>query len=284
MLSVLSSNAGMREKPPSIARSIASSTVASAAMATMSGRGSITSRTTVSPNSKIEWMSWRSSTSIDSSSAATSAIARRSSSVTNGPSLRPRPGSRTLPRPISALDSSRKGAKTVTAYRKPRDAERRPVRVLDGVRLGHHLGDHEEEHDLDDEADEHAGRAEHVVEDDAEQRGRHEVRQQDEEQHRVERLLGMLQELGQPRRALLPLVLEGERPDPAHAGERRLAECEERREQEEDDDRCDAGPVGARHCSVSSTADVSPSSARNFARSSCSHACIRVASSSSAWS
>ena len=31
--------------------------VSSASTATMSGRGSITSRTTVSPNSKIEWMS-----------------------------------------------------------------------------------------------------------------------------------------------------------------------------------------------------------------------------------
>ena len=43
----------------------ASSIVSSASIATMSGRGSITSRTTVSPNSKIEWMSRRSSRSID---------------------------------------------------------------------------------------------------------------------------------------------------------------------------------------------------------------------------
>ena len=60
----------------------------------------ITSRTTVSPNSKIEWMSRRSSRSIASSSAATSAIVRRSSSVTNGPSFRPLPGSITFARPM----------------------------------------------------------------------------------------------------------------------------------------------------------------------------------------
>ena len=53
--------------PALIAVSIASSTVASASTATMSVRGSITSRTTVSPNSKIEWMSSRSSVSIASS-------------------------------------------------------------------------------------------------------------------------------------------------------------------------------------------------------------------------
>ncbi len=65
MSSVVSSYAGSRDFPASIATAIASSTVASAATATMSGRGTITSRTTVSPNSKIEWMSSRSSVSID---------------------------------------------------------------------------------------------------------------------------------------------------------------------------------------------------------------------------
>ncbi len=51
-----------------------SSMVASAEIDTMSVRGVIASRTTMSPNSKIEWISLRSSRSMASSSAATSAI------------------------------------------------------------------------------------------------------------------------------------------------------------------------------------------------------------------
>ena len=64
----------------------------------MSGRGTITSRAMVSPNSKIEWMSSFSSSSISPSSEATSAEARSSCSVMNGPSRSPLPG-------ISALAS-----------------------------------------------------------------------------------------------------------------------------------------------------------------------------------
>ena len=48
----------------------------------MSGRGTITSRTTVSPNSMTEWMKARSVVSITSSSWATSAMASSSDSVT----------------------------------------------------------------------------------------------------------------------------------------------------------------------------------------------------------
>src|SRR5690554_7568846 len=46
----------------------------SASIVTMSVRGTITSRTTVSPHSKIEWMSSRSSSSSTSSSVASSTI------------------------------------------------------------------------------------------------------------------------------------------------------------------------------------------------------------------
>ncbi len=72
----------MRLKPAAMTTSMASLTVARASMATMSGRGIITSRTTVSPNSMIEWMSWRSSRSMTSSSTATSARASSSCSET----------------------------------------------------------------------------------------------------------------------------------------------------------------------------------------------------------
>src|SRR5215210_4441874 len=95
-----------------------SSIVASVSIATMSVRGVIASRTTMSPNSKIEWMSLRSSRSIASASAATSAIVRISSSDTNGPSFSPRPGSSRFARPMRLRESTRRGGKYVTAYRK----------------------------------------------------------------------------------------------------------------------------------------------------------------------
>ncbi len=100
--------------PASIAVAIASSTVASASTATMSVRGSITSRTTVSPNSKMEWMSSRSSVSMESSCAATSAIVRMSASVVNGPERSPLPGSTTLANPMNNRVNSRSGRKPVT--------------------------------------------------------------------------------------------------------------------------------------------------------------------------
>ena len=55
--------------------------MASASTVTMSGRGIITSRATVSPKSMIEWMKVRSSCSITFSSCATSAMALSSESV-----------------------------------------------------------------------------------------------------------------------------------------------------------------------------------------------------------
>ena len=74
----------------------------SAVTVTMSGRGTMTSRATVSPNSMIDSMSSRSSCSITSSSAAASTMPSSSCSDTNGPCFRPLPGSSTLVRPISA--------------------------------------------------------------------------------------------------------------------------------------------------------------------------------------
>ena len=57
------------------------------------GRGTMTSLTIVSPNSMIEWISTRSSLSMASSRAATSAKASSSDSVTSGSVLLPaRPG------------------------------------------------------------------------------------------------------------------------------------------------------------------------------------------------
>ena len=74
----------------------------------------MTSRTTVSPNSKIEWMSSRSSVSIESSSAATSAMVRMSASVVKGPDRIPLPGNTTFAKPMNSRVSRRSGRKPVT--------------------------------------------------------------------------------------------------------------------------------------------------------------------------
>ena len=58
----------------------------------MSGRGTITSRTIVSPNSKIEWISSFSPSSIAPPPRRRRRSARSSCSVTNGPCGRPLPG------------------------------------------------------------------------------------------------------------------------------------------------------------------------------------------------
>ena len=76
---------------------------------TMSGRGTMTSRATVSPNSMMLSMSRRSSCSITSSSAAASTMPSSSCSETNGPCFRPLPGRSTLVRPMRAAVMSRSG-------------------------------------------------------------------------------------------------------------------------------------------------------------------------------
>ena len=81
----------------------------------MSGRRTITSRATVSPNSMMDSISLRSSNSITSSSAAASTIPRSSCSETNGPCLRPRPGRITFVRPISPLEINCSGGKRTSA-------------------------------------------------------------------------------------------------------------------------------------------------------------------------
>ena len=83
----------------------------------MSGRGTITSRTTVSPKSMIEWMNARSSVSITSSAWATSAMASSSDSVTFGcgsSSPPPRPMSRSA-RPMSTAETARTGGNRTRA-------------------------------------------------------------------------------------------------------------------------------------------------------------------------
>ena len=68
-------------------------------------RGTITSRAMVSPNSKTEWIIFRSPDSITAEASAKSTSSRSSVSVANGPSRNPRPGVMALPIRISSFGS-----------------------------------------------------------------------------------------------------------------------------------------------------------------------------------
>ena len=72
-------------------------------MNTMSVRGTMTSRTRVSPSSKTEWIISRSSGSMTLRSSARSTRSRSSASEVNGPSLKPLPGVTALPSSMRSL-------------------------------------------------------------------------------------------------------------------------------------------------------------------------------------
>ena len=102
------------DRDPGEARSAGTATsparrVLSGSMVTMSVRGTMTSRTTVSPSSKTEWIISRSPASISAVSPARSTRSRSSASDSNGPSRKPRPGVTALP---SATSSRASGPST----------------------------------------------------------------------------------------------------------------------------------------------------------------------------
>jgi hypothetical protein len=68
-------------------------------------RGTITSRTMVSPRSNTDWIMARSPSSTSPPRSAMSTISRSSTSDENGPSRKPRPGVIALPTRISSVAS-----------------------------------------------------------------------------------------------------------------------------------------------------------------------------------
>src|SRR5574341_147820 len=159
---------------------------------TMSGRGTITSRTTVSPNSKMEWIISRSSSSMTSSRSASSTMARSSSSETNGPVLRPLPGVMTLPMPISRRVS---GPSTGS-----RVSHQTTGATVSADQPLHHRG---------------------------EQRGGGELDHQHQQQDQVEGAGGLLHQLAQLAGAASALLLQVEGADPVGAGDGRLGHGQE---------------------------------------------------------
>ena len=96
MSSMFSRYTGKRLSPLRMAISTQSATRYSTSKDTMSVRGTMISRATVSPKSMIDSMRSRSSSSMTEASAASPIRAMISSSVTNGPCSRPLPGRITL--------------------------------------------------------------------------------------------------------------------------------------------------------------------------------------------
>ena len=96
---------GIRLKPLRRASDMAWRSVLWRSMKTTSVRGTITSRTIVSPSSKTEWIIARSPDSMTWLASARSTSSRSSASEENGPSLKPRPGVMMLPRTISSCGS-----------------------------------------------------------------------------------------------------------------------------------------------------------------------------------
>ena len=86
MSSEPSPTTGMRENPERRNSDIAERSVFSPSMVTMSVRGTMTSRATVSPSSKTEWIISRSPASMTELSPARSTRSRSSDSLWNGPS------------------------------------------------------------------------------------------------------------------------------------------------------------------------------------------------------
>ena len=116
---------GMRLKPLRSASDIACRSVLLRSMNTTSVRGTMTSRTIVSPSSKTEWIIARSPDSMTWLASARSTSSRSSASDENGPSLKPRPGVRMLPSTMSSWGSGpRTFVKTTTS---PALARARPA-------------------------------------------------------------------------------------------------------------------------------------------------------------
>ena len=107
---------GRREKPCSIATSMAWVKVNVWGIVTMSGNGTITSRATVSPNSMIDSIRSRSSSSMTSSFIAASTIPSSSCSLTNGPCSRPFPFTMTLVNEMSHPETIFNGGNDTSSF------------------------------------------------------------------------------------------------------------------------------------------------------------------------
>ena len=200
----------------------------------MSMRGTMTSRTIVSPNSITEWMKLRSEDSIALSSWATSAMASTSDSVIFWvwPS-RPNDADHALRDAEQQRREPLDGPELEQRAHDRRREQGRVVGVLDRVVLRYRLEEDEDHHDLADDANEQSRGTEQSVREYADHRRRDQLADQDQQQERVEELLRRLGEQRQRSRAATVLFLQRTRSRLVHANQRGLGEGEESRQHEQ---------------------------------------------------
>ena len=211
MSSMPSPSTGMRLKPAASAASSASCTVASSSTVTMSGRGVMTSRATVSPKSMMEWMKVRSSFSITFSSWATSAMALSSESVMYEcvSSWLPRPrADDAVGQPVEQRESHWMGGKRISALDERRAEQRGAVGVHARPSSS---GTASKKTKITTTSktmpSDHAPGTEDVLGHDADQGGRHQLAHQHQQQNGVEEVGRVLDQLGQ-RAGAVALVVD----------------------------------------------------------------------------
>ena len=162
----------------------------------------MTSRTTVSPNSMIEWMSARSSVSITSSSHGHVGHGQQLGLGHLPPARRrSRPPMSRLASPMRPLDETiRTGGKRTRAETSgaPNSAERSGLCTAQF--LGSASAEHEDDHDLEDRGGDHPDGAEPALGQDADEGGRHQLADEHQQQDRVQERLGVLDQPHQPAR------------------------------------------------------------------------------------
>ena len=201
----------------------------------MSGRGTMTSRTTVSPNSMIEWMRVRSSVSITSSSSATSAMASSSDSDTSDPRYWPLCPMSRLARPIRAPDTMRTGENRTRAD--TRGALNSAARS--GCCTAQVLGTASARTKMTTISKTVATTTPQAPNQsrghDADQGGHHQLADQHQQQHRVEEALGVLDEPEQHLGPAAAVVDQGHGLGPAHPDQAGLGQGQDGRRRQQDD-------------------------------------------------
>ena len=141
-----------------------------------------------------------------------------------------------------------------------RGAEQRgAVRVQHGPVLRHRLEEHEDHDDFEDDAEQHAQAAEEVLGHDADQGGRDQLADQDQQQDRVEEVGRVLDQPGQLARPAALLVDQRLGLDPAHPHEARLGHGQHARaRQQHDDDDDEDGVLGPEARSPAAGATLTP--------------------------
>ncbi len=193
---------GSRLKPCSMAMSSAPLTVASWGMVTMSGRGTITSRATVSPNSMIDSMSSRSSRSITVVLGRGLHDAEQLLLRDERALLQPLPRQQDVGQADERPGDELQRREADQRRRRPGADQGRPLGVQHGVRLGHRLGQHEEHDHVQDEGDDEPDGAEEAVGQDRGQEGLRGLADGDGDEQGVDEPLGVVGQPGQlPGRA-----------------------------------------------------------------------------------